>query len=315
MRLPTRITLLTACFALLLVHPAAPAQRGPAETGQRVAFTLRYEVAPKAGTTKVTLTTILPKTLPGKQKILNLNYSRDPERVFDRDGLRYARFVLNRPGRTTAIIVTGEAELYRRDFGTAARGKNAAGKADFSRWLAHETYLEKNAPEIRKAAKGLAGKDDLETVRNVMRYVTKTLRQGPWDEKDRGALWALQKKRGDCTEFADLFVTLCRAHDVPARFWQGYLTTPAAKDDTPKHDRAEVYLKGYGWVPFDPFHIHLGGATFDELRPNYIYLDAHRRNPVLNNYHFFSYTYEGSGIDVRDSFAVRRQTALSRSTP
>jgi transglutaminase-like putative cysteine protease len=309
-----RRTLLLACCVLLLVQPAARAQRDTVSSGTRVAFTLRYEVTAKPGTLRATLTTLIPQTLPGKQKILSIKYSQPPDEEFDKDGNRYARFSLRRPAWTTAITIDVEAEIYRRDFASAAAKDTPppAEETDGTPWLLHEMYLEKDAPEIRRAAEGLAGKDDVETVRNVLRFVTKTLRRAPFDEKDHGALWALQQKRGDCTEFADLFVALCRANGVPARWWQGYLTTPTPAGDTPKHDRAEVFLKKHGWVPVDPFHVFLGSATFENLRPTFVYFDMHRRNGVLNNYHYYSYSYSGGGISVTNSYTVRRREAINQ---
>jgi transglutaminase-like putative cysteine protease len=310
MRSPIRTSLALACLALLPAYTLAWGQTSPA-SAQRVTFTLRYDVTAKSGTTKVTLTAVVPRSLPGKQRILRIDYSPKPTRVFDRHGNRYARFVLNRPKRETTVTVRVEAEIYRRDFATASARRNTLSpkKKDLARWLAHEKYLEKNAPAVRQAARGLAGKTDEQTVRNVMKFVAKTLRQGPFDGNDNGATWALRQKRGDCTEFADLFVALCRANGVPARWWQGYLVTPPAKNDTSKHDRAEVYLRKYGWVPIDPFHVFLGGATFEELQPTYVYFDVTRRNPALDNFHYYSYAYEGAGASVSDSFLVRRREA------
>ena len=42
-------------------------------------------------------------------------------------------------------------------------------------------------------------------------------------KNDRGALYALKTKEGDCTEFMHLFVALCRANKIPARCIGGYV--------------------------------------------------------------------------------------------
>ena len=142
-----------------------------------------------------------------------------------------------------------------------------------------------------------------------MVFVIANLKRGPFDKMNHGALWALEKKIGDCTEFADLFLALCRANRLPARFCEGYLISDVAKDDTAKHDWAEVYFAKYGWVPFDPFHAKLKSATFNTLRPAYVYLARERQNKV-NRSHFVSYRYQGDAIQVEDTFTIKSRKAV-----
>jgi transglutaminase-like putative cysteine protease len=63
--------------------------------------------------------------------------------------------------------------------------------------------------------------------------------------EDRGALYALTHRQGDCTEYAHLVVALSRANNIPARMIGGYVTE---HDIVPKpqdyHNWAEVFLKG-----------------------------------------------------------------------
>ena len=95
-----------------------------------------------------------------------------------------------------------------------------------------------------------------------------------------GALWALNNRRGDCTEQADLFVALCRARGIPARRMSGYLCdrnrrlVPALF-----HDWAEYY-DGNRWQRVDvqqqafetavadhvAMRVHAGGAPADSCR-------------------------------------------------
>ena len=78
-----------------------------------------------------------------------------------------------------------------------------------------------------------------------------------------GPLQAYLTKRGVCTEFAGLFVLLCRASTkpIPARIVSGYwlssdkyplaLNTPVSIKDA-RHAWAEFYLPGVGWIPVEP---------------------------------------------------------------
>lgn len=52
---------------------------------------------------------------------------------------------------------------------------------------------------------------------------------------------------GSCMDMNAVFVSLCRAQDIPARTLYGYRFTTLGVNC-----RAEFYLPGYGWVPADP---------------------------------------------------------------
>lgn len=69
----------------------------------------------------------------------------------------------------------------------------------------------------------------------------------PWEP---ARTW--REKRGACRDFAVLFVDVCRALGVAARFVSGYLHCPDAGDDVELHAWAEAYIPGAGWRGFDP---------------------------------------------------------------
>ena len=75
---------------------------------------------------------------------------------------------------------------------------------------------------------------------------------------EHGALWALQNKRGDCTEFSCLLVAFLRAIGIPAKVISGYAYLPlyhptGASENATELGHAYVifYLPNYGWVPAD----------------------------------------------------------------
>lgn len=83
----------------------------------------------------------------------------------------------------------------------------------------------------------------------------------------------LKAREGRCWDFADLFITLCRARGIPARQKIGWLYGADG------HVWAEVYLPEDGWTPFDatggpklecgPFHIPW--STSDDGRVSFVY--------------------------------------------
>jgi hypothetical protein len=92
----------------------------------------------------------------------------------------------------------------------------------------------------------------------------------------RGALWALQNRRGVCFDFACLFVALLRAAGVPSRISEGVILD--GRSGFIVHDWAEVYLPGFGWTPYDPtwkeprcnLHMKILNPSYDQItRWNY----------------------------------------------
>ncbi|MDB5298136.1 MAG: Transglutaminase-like superfamily protein [Phycisphaerales bacterium] len=58
----------------------------------------------------------------------------------------------------------------------------------------------------------------------------------------------LGRRRGDCGIKGTLFITMCRAAGVPARWQSGWETKPG---DWDMHDWAEFYVAPWGWLPAD----------------------------------------------------------------
>jgi transglutaminase-like putative cysteine protease len=86
-------------------------------------------------------------------------------------------------------------------------------------------------------------------------YVFNTMRYDKsgtgWGRGD--AEWACDSKRGNCTDFHSVFISMARSQRVPARFEIGF-PLPASKtsgDIAGYHCWAEFYEPHYGWVPVD----------------------------------------------------------------
>ena len=72
-----------------------------------------------------------------------------------------------------------------------------------------------------------------------------------WGRGD--ALYACSVEKGNCTDFHSLFIGMCRARGIPARFTMGVpLPADQAEGTVPGyHCWAEFYIEGQGWVPVD----------------------------------------------------------------
>jgi transglutaminase-like putative cysteine protease len=73
-----------------------------------------------------------------------------------------------------------------------------------------------------------------------------------------GITWTTQS--GSCRDYAVLFIEVCRAVGLAARFVSGYQEGDLDSNDRHLHAWAEVYLPGAGWRGYDPTH---GLATSD----------------------------------------------------
>lgn len=305
--------LLLPLLGLLAADPAHPPVGGNVNT-ERVNFRMQFTVTAAPGILQTTLTAIVPKTLPQRQKVLSLTYSTPPTQEFDANGVHYAQFTIDNPPPKTVITIDGQAESYRFDLNTAKTVSPPAleNAQDLQVWLADEKYLEKNAPPIQTAAAGITGNDDITELRNIMAFVTKTLRESAFSSADRGALWAIQNKNGDCTEFAELFVALCRAKNIPARYCEGHLVGLLASTQPTAHNWAEAYTKEYGWVRFDPIHTRDRSATFDSIKPEYLQLSNIRHDPTLSDSHYYHWTWQGAGnVRIDSHFSVTHRESLT----
>lgn len=130
-------------------------------------------------------------------------------------------------------------------------------------FLTSEPMIESGNPEIIKAALELSAKSEPETAKALSKWVSASIAYSGYAEKDRGALYALRNRKGDCTEYATLFVALCRALKIPARVVSGYVyAEDSIVEPENFHNWAEVYLDG-GWVTVDPQKKIFNGRSSD----------------------------------------------------
>jgi len=267
---------------------------------------MSYDLSAPGDTQKISFVALIPQTIPDRQTISGISYSPKPSRIFERDGNRYAEFVFVNPNRHTEIKINVKAELFRYDLMTArTKGeKMPPNDRELAEYLKQERYIEKDHQLIREIADGIEGNTDIDIAKNVYEYVAENLEYAVTWRRGLGAVKALQRGKGDCTEYSDLFVAICRAKNIPARVITGYTVRRDSKP--PGHNWVEVYLQGYGWVPFDPTsgeieNVLIRGRAFSRMWPVYIYLSHIRNDDVLGRYGFAAYRYWGDRVRIKDS--------------
>lgn len=263
---------------------------------------------------KVTLTSLIPKTLEGKQRVLSTNFSVEPKRVYEIGNRRYAEFVIENPKQDLDIHIVTKMQIFRCDLSTVKEGKIVnAGSEALDEFLKEEPFIEKSNPQIVALSKRLVGSSELTTVKNIYNFVVSSLSYDDAKAKGSdlraiGAVAALKQKTGVCVEYADLFVALCRAQGIPAKSVGGI---PTEGDNSTKgHAWVEAYIKGLGWVAFDPTWGETGAASFNSLKPAYIYLSDIRNDKTLNNSDIFGYRYVGTQVDI--DYSAKIDSARAR---
>jgi transglutaminase-like putative cysteine protease len=126
--------------------------------------------------------------------------------------------------------------------------------ADPEIFLAEEPMVQTSNPNLRQLADKLRGEKGYETAENIFSWIIGNLEKSSYTAQERGALYALHKKKGDCTEFMHLALALARINGIPARGVSGYIVSKDSRlNGRPMHDWVEVYLDE-AWQLLDPFY-------------------------------------------------------------
>ncbi len=139
---------------------------------------------------------------------------------------------------------------------SAASGSGDSYKA-LSRFLKPDKLVPVNGRLKALAKKITQGKsDDLERVRAIYDYIIDELTYSKDDPMVCGigdSLLTLEAKKGICTDYHSLFISLARSLGIPAKFEIGY-RIPEEKSEgmlNGYHCWAKFYLKDRGWIPVD----------------------------------------------------------------
>jgi len=255
---------------------------------------------------RINFIVIIPKDYKDRQRIINTQYSMEPERIFDDGPDIYAEFKIDNPASNFEINIMDEIILSQYDLSTAFN----AGNKDFDNgnldnYKKAERYIESDDTDIKKTSQSFKGEDIYALVQVIYDYVMDNMEWVSYVPEDVGAKAALIEKQGDCTSYSDLFIALLRAYGIPARIIEGY--TINAADLSIGHNWVEVYFNDIGWVPFDPTFDDNNGSTslFNNLNNIYVYFSFKRNDSMLKGFHYFAYNWYGTGkVEVSKNISV-----------
>jgi hypothetical protein len=202
------------------------------------------------------LDVVIPPNISPIQQVTKLISNFKPSKlVTDKEGNRWLRFSFPQIAPNETIKIAYRAFVITRIIAyDITRIKN---EEDIKEHLYPETYevytkpepfIESTHPSILKIIRKFNSFSPLGKIFGFLKFIKNNFDYIPLDG-DFGPIFALENRYGDCTEFATLFVSLCRAAKIPAR-----LTTSIILNELEGweyHLQAEFFTKGI-WFPIDP---------------------------------------------------------------
>lgn len=142
-------------------------------------------------------------------------------------------------------------------------------------YLADNEKYQINHPLIQSTVKRVLGdeKNAYQIARKLFNYLIDNMYYemvGGWNT----APAVLERGNGSCSEYSFVYIALCRAAGLPARYVGSVVIRGdyTSMDDV-FHRWVEVYLPGYGWIPIDPSG---GDQNWPHRQADYIGFVANR---------------------------------------
>jgi transglutaminase-like putative cysteine protease len=234
------------------------------------------------------LWTFAPVKLTAHQRCQEIHSNYPYELLTDDSGNQVLHFTVENLAPYGSRVVTVKADLL------VSAAANPIPFDPLPCNLQPQKYIESDHPEIKRLAQNLCAHDTVETIAEVFRWVTGNLRYSGYTGKNRGALYALENRHGDCTEYADLFVALCRANNIAARPIGGFV---CPRNGVLKarnyHNWSEFYEHGT-WRLADPQKGVLMHQEADYIAMRII--NASEHDPMGS---FQRFRFRGEGLKVR----------------
>ncbi|HOW44852.1 MAG TPA: transglutaminase domain-containing protein [Candidatus Aminicenantes bacterium] len=217
------------------------------------------------------------------QEILGIDFARPPDgKLTDRWGQEAARFHYSslKPGERATTRMRAKVKVYDVTyhlFPEKAGSLKEIPAEVRGRFLADDDKYRLKDPVIRAAVQEAVQRPDNPywIARDIYDWLHERMvykRIGGWDI----APTVLQRGSGSCSEYAFVYISMCRAAGLPARYVGSVVTRgEEASFDFVYHRWVEVYLPRSGWVPVDP-----SGGDQDSPRDQAMYF-GHLDNRFL----------------------------------
>jgi hypothetical protein len=211
---------------------------------------LSYSICMQNPTNQVIRNTALQASVPlentsFQQRInLSANYPHELSRIESGQEVLNFKWAIFPPFTTKIVTIHSDIKIYK--------DPRSSGEKDLNPYLKPQPLIESDHEIIRALAGQLKADSVQETIQKTFDWVSQRIDYTGYIKRARGALYAARYKKGDCTEFAYLFVALCRANGIPARVVRGFVClNSAVLDPGDYHEWAEFHHKGR-WQVADP---------------------------------------------------------------
>jgi transglutaminase-like putative cysteine protease len=274
MKLWFRKSMMTYCAAGVILFVGAifvvrslQFKSGPPDTTIDIRYTLSVQNPTKHPIKEAKISAFVPVEQTGTQQCAKITASHAFNVQKDSLGNQsiQLQWPIYPPLSTNLITVQSKIQIWNKP----SREEFLSAK-DF---LNAERYIESNDDQIRQQAASLKAGSTLQTAQNIFNWVAGHVIDKGYVHNNRGAVYALKYGKGDCTEFAFLFVALCRASGIPARPMAGFICSHSMVVDlSDYHNWAEFYLDGR-WYIADPQYKRFMSSTpyyiaFQNIRPS-----------------------------------------------
>ena len=163
-----------------------------------------------------------------------------------------------------AIRTTSEVETVRENpydyLVTPGNGRLPLGYQPWESQLLREALKRSAVPihvdPARELAEQLREASRGEVVPFLARLTETICHRFKRVHREQGSPWppatTIEQRQGACRDLAVLWIDICRAVGLAARFVSGYYEGDRAREKHFLHAWGEVYLPGAGWRGFDP---------------------------------------------------------------
>lgn len=230
-----------------------------------------------------------PLKLTGAQRCVRIEASHPYELISDAIGNQVLKFTFDTFAPFASKIVSIRANLM------LVAAPVALAETNSNRLVVAAPNSDADDIAVRQLALQLKSKNIHATAAHLYRWVADNITYTGYSREAKGAPQVLFSLQGDCTEFADLFVALARAVDIPARRVSGYLT-PESGILRPAdfHDWAEFYDNGV-WRIADAQQ-----RNFDAHYPDYVAMRIHDHSPQSGTIGgFYLFSVQGKGLTAK----------------
>lgn len=147
-------------------------------------------------------------------------------------------------------------DVVRYEHLAAVAARHQASAGELKRFLQPDKLVPITGRPAEIAAQQIRpGESDMQKARAFYDYTLANMRYDKsgsgWGHGD--TLWACDSKRGNCTDFHSLFISMSRSQHIPAKFEIGFQFPEAqgAAEVAGYHCWAEFYTAERGWFPVD----------------------------------------------------------------